>query len=110
MQRMRDVLRGSLGRSLRALSDEDRLAAAWPVACGPALAAHGEVLGLDAEYVLHVRVVHAAWREQFVQMRSMLTNDLRRIAGVRLETIHFEGQPMAGRAGRESARTQTSKR
>jgi hypothetical protein len=92
MQRMRDLLRGSLGRSLSALPEEDRLAAAWPVACGPALAAHGEVLGLDAEHVLHVRVLHGAWREQFAQMRSMLTNDLRRIAGVRLEAIHFEGQ------------------
>ena len=93
---MRDLLRGSLGRSLSALPEEDRLAAAWPVACGPALAAHGEVLGLDAEHVLHVRVIHAAWREQFAQMRSMLTNDLRRIAGVRLEAIHFEGQPVRG--------------
>lgn len=89
---MRDVLRGSLGRSLRTLPEEDRLAAAWTVACGPALAARGEVLGLDAEHVLHVRVLQAAWREQFAQMRAMLTSDLRRIAGVRLEAIHFEGQ------------------
>jgi hypothetical protein len=92
MQQMRDVLRGSLGRSLEKLPEEDRLAAAWPVACGPALAAQAEVLGLDETHVLHVRVLHSAWREQFVQMRSMLTRDLRRIAGVRLEAIHFEGQ------------------
>ena len=38
MQRMRDVLRGSLGRSLRLAAPEDRLAAAWPVACGAELA------------------------------------------------------------------------
>jgi hypothetical protein len=103
MQRMRDLLRGSLGRSLSALPEEDRLAAAWPVACGPALAAHGEVMGLDAEHVLHVRVLHAAWREQFAQMRSTLTNDLRRIAGVQLEAIHFEGQPV--RRSQTQART-----
>ena len=89
---MRDVLRGSLGRSLRTLSDEDRLAAAWAVACGPALAARAEVLGLDDERVLHVRVLQSGWREQFAQMRMRLTDDLRRIAGVRLQTIHFEGQ------------------
>lgn len=89
---MRDLLRGSLGRSLSTLPEEDRLAAAWTIACGSALATHAEVLGLDAEHVLHVRVLHPAWQEQFLQMRSMLTNDLRRIAGVRLETIHFEGQ------------------
>ncbi len=89
MERMRDVLRGSLGRSLRALTEEDRLAAAWPVACGPALAGHGELLQLDAERVLHVRVVGAAWMYQFVHMRSALANDLGRIAGVKLAGIHF---------------------
>lgn len=88
---MRDVLRSSLGRSLRTLPEEDRLAAAWPVACGPALAQRAEVLGLDAEHVLHIRVLQPAWREQFAQMGSMLTSELRRIAGVRLEAIHFEG-------------------
>ena len=43
MQGMRDLLRGSLGRSLRELPEEDRLMAAWPVACGSALAGHAEV-------------------------------------------------------------------
>jgi hypothetical protein len=90
MQRMRDVLRDSLARSLRELSEEDRLAAAWPVACGSALAAHAEVLHLDAEHVLHVRVTGAEWMRQFLHMRSALANDLGRIAGVRLAGIHFE--------------------
>jgi Dna[CI] antecedent, DciA len=92
MQAMRDVLRGTLGRSLRTLSDEDRLVAAWSVACGPALAARAEVLHLDDERVLHIRVLQPGWRDQFAQMRLMLTDDLRKIAGVRLQTIHFEGQ------------------
>jgi hypothetical protein len=90
MERMRDVLRGSLGRSLRTLPEEDRLAAAWPVACGPALAAHAEVLHLDGDGVLHVRVTGAEWMEQFVRMRSALANDLGRIAGVKVGGIHFE--------------------
>jgi Dna[CI] antecedent, DciA len=90
MQGMRDVLRGSLGRSLRELPDEDRLAAAWPVACGSALAGHGKVMHLDAERVLHVRVAGAEWMKQFVQVRSALANDLGRIAGVKLAGIHFE--------------------
>jgi|GEM_PF-1017540 len=92
MQGMRDLLRGSLGRSLRELPDEDRLAAAWPVACGSALAGHGEVRHLDPEGVLHVRVVGAEWMKQFLQVRSALANDLGRIAGVRLNGIHFEEQ------------------
>ena len=104
MQAMRDVLRGTLGRSLRTLSDEDRLTAAWAVACGPALAARAEVLHLDGDRVLHVRVLQAGWRDQFAQMRAMLTDDLRRIAGVRLQTIHFEGQASSRvRAGNTQA-------
>jgi len=92
MQGMRDLLRGALGRSLRELPEEDRLAAAWPVACGSALAGHGEVRHLDPEGVLHVRVVGAEWMKQFLQVRSALANDLGRIAGVRLNGIHFEEQ------------------
>jgi hypothetical protein len=91
MERMRDILRGSLARSLRELPEGDRLAAAWPVACGSALAMHGEVLHLDAEGMLHVRVDGAAWMLQFQQMRTALSNDLGRIAGVRLNGIHFVG-------------------
>ncbi len=87
---MRDILRDSLSRSLRELSDEDRLAAAWPVACGRALAEHGELLRLDEDRVLHVRVDGSAWMQQFLHMRSALSNDLGRIAGVRLQAIQFE--------------------
>jgi hypothetical protein len=54
------------------------------------LAERAEVLGFDSERVLQVRVLDPAWREQFMQMRTMLTEELRRIAGVRLQTIHFE--------------------
>jgi hypothetical protein len=92
MQRMRDVLRSSLARSLRELPDEDRLAAAWQVACGPVLAGHGEILFMDADHTLHVRVVGTAWMRQFQQMRSALASDLGRIAGVHLNGIHFEEQ------------------
>jgi hypothetical protein len=87
---MRDLLRGSLGRSLRTLSELDRLSAAWPVACGPSLASHAELLHLDADRVLHVRVTGSEWLLQFQRMRSALANDLGRIAGVRVHAIHFE--------------------
>jgi hypothetical protein len=103
MQGVREVLRGSLGRSLRALPEEDRLAAAWVVACGPALAERAEVLGLDEDRVLHVRVLQPGWRDQFGQMRMMLTQELRKIAGVKLQAIDFEGQRSAGGRGRGAA-------
>ena len=106
MQALRDVLRGTLGRSLRTLSDEDRLAAAWTVACGPVLAARAEVIGLDEDLVLHVRILQPGWRDQFAQMRTMLTEDLRRIAGVRLQTIHFEGQGSTRERRRVGASTE----
>jgi len=109
MQGLREVLRTSLGRSLRTLSDEDRLAAAWVVACGPALAERAEVLGLDEERVLHVRVLQPGWREQFAQMRAMLTDELRKIAGVRLQTIHFEGQGLKRERESPAAKSSSGK-
>lgn len=90
MQRMRDVLRGQLGRSLRDLTPEDRLAAAWQVVCGAALAAKGEVEYLDNEGVLHVRVAQPEWFGEFLERRSVLASEVGRIAGVKLAGIHFE--------------------
>ena len=92
---MRDLLRSSLSRSLSTLPDDDRLAAAWPVACGPALAARGRVLGLSPAIILEVAVTDPAWMDQFIDMRSTLLRDLARIAGVQLSGIHFQhaGRP-----------------
>jgi hypothetical protein len=67
------------------------------------LAERAEVLELDADHVLHVRVLEPAWKEQFAQMRGMLTEELRRIAGVRLETIHFEQESSARERTRSTA-------
>jgi predicted nucleic acid-binding Zn ribbon protein len=92
MQRMRDVLRGELGRSLRELSEEDRLAAAWTVVCGAAMAAHGRVLRLDDDRVVHVRVDSEEWMQQFLHMRAILLAELGRVAAVRLGGIHFVKQ------------------
>ena len=89
MQQMRDVLRANLARSLRDLSAVDRLAAAWPVACGSALAAHGSVLQLDEEHVVHIQVDGDGWMSEFLQMRAMLKAELARVAGVQLSEIHF---------------------
>ncbi len=89
MEDMRAVLRGSLGRSLGALTETDRLAAAWPVACGRTMAAHGEIAGFF-EGTVTVAVTDAAWLSQMMSMRSLLQNELARVAGVKLTAIHFE--------------------
>lgn len=89
LEGMRDLLKGSLGRSLGALRDEDRLAAAWPVACGKAMAEHGTVVGY-ADGVVRVEVEDGAWLRQLVSMRGQLAGEMARIAGVGVSEIHFE--------------------
>ncbi len=89
MQGMRDLLKGSLGRSLGALRDEDRLAAAWPVACGKAMAERGTVVGY-ADGIVRVQVEHGAWLRELMSMRAQLAGEMARIAGVRVSEIHFE--------------------
>ncbi len=102
MQNMRDLLRSSLGRSLRDLSDLDRLSAAWPVACGSILASRAEVTALDEDNVLHVRVTSQEWMQQFQQMQGVLASDLGRIARVRLSGIHFELKSAANKPQEKS--------
>jgi Dna[CI] antecedent, DciA len=89
LEGMRDLLKGSLGRSLGALGDEDRLAAAWPVACGKAMAGRGTVVGY-VDGVVRVQVDDGAWLRQLISMRIQLAGEMARIAGVRVSEIHFE--------------------
>ena len=90
MQAMRDLMRGALARSLATLSAEDRLAAALPLVCGTALAAHCQVASLDEAGVLHLRVRGREWLSPLMSMREVLRSDLRRVAGVPLDGLHFE--------------------
>jgi hypothetical protein len=86
---MRDLLKGSLGLSLGALSAEDRLAAAWPVVCGKAMAERGVVVGyLDG--VVQIQVENGAWLRQLMSMRGQLIGEMARVAGARVSEIHFE--------------------
>ena len=89
MEAMRDLLKKSLGRSLNSLSDDDKLAAAWPVACGKTMAGRATVMGYDRG-VLRVRVENRTWLQQFMSMREQLAGEMARIAGVRVSEIHFE--------------------
>jgi hypothetical protein len=89
MQNMREMLRTSLARSLQTMDPLDRLAAAWPVACGSALAGRSEVASYDGE-VVEVLVASEEWEPTFAQMRPVLQAELARIAGVRVGALHFE--------------------
>jgi len=88
MEVMRDVLKSAVSRGLRSLREEDRLAAAWVVACGRTMAEHGTVVGYAAGMV-EVEMSAGAWLEHMKAMRGELTAELARIAGVPVTGIHF---------------------
>jgi hypothetical protein len=89
MEAMRDVLRGTLAESLRGIGEEDRLAAAWTVACGCAMAGHGRVVSYDAG-VVRIEVADAVWLRQMISLGSVLERELARIAGLPVKGIEFE--------------------
>ena len=88
MEAMRDVLRGTLGRSLRGIGEEDRLAAAWTVACGCAMADHGRVIGYQAG-VVSIEVSDPVWLRQMLSLRPILQREVARIAGLPVTAIEF---------------------
>lgn len=89
LENVRDLTSRWLARSLEALTDEDKLAAAWPVACGPVLAQRGTVIGYT-DGVVRVQVSDDIWLRQMISMRGQLAAELGKIAGVRVREIHFE--------------------
>jgi hypothetical protein len=96
LEGMRDLVRGSMGRSLRALADEDRLVVAWPVACGKAMAERGAVVGYVDGVVL-LQVADEVWMRQMMSMRTQLAGEMARISGVKVSEIHFEMKRNDGR-------------
>jgi Dna[CI] antecedent, DciA len=89
MEGIRGLLKKSLGQSLNSLRDEDKLAAAWPVACGKTMAGRAVVMSYD-EGILRVQVENKAWLQQFTGMRKHLAEELAKISGVLVSEIHFE--------------------
>ena len=89
MEAMRELLRGSLRSSLGGMREEDRLAAAWTVACGRAMAENGAVVGYAAG-VVRVEVADAVWMRQMISLGGVLERELARISGLPVAAIHFE--------------------
>lgn len=88
MQAMRDLLRGSLAKSLDALSPVDRLAAAWPVAAGHALAARTSVSAYQ-DRVVTVTVPDKAWSDQLWGVRERLRSELANVSRLPVTDILF---------------------
>ncbi len=89
LQGMRELIGASISQSLKSLQDEDRLAAAWPVACGKAMAERAVVLGYE-EGILRMEATDDLWLRQLTAMRGQLAGEISRIAGVKVREIHFE--------------------
>lgn len=88
MEDMRSMMRTSLGASLKGLQVEDRLAAAWPVAAGVAMAGHGELVGYEQGRV-RIRVTELSWLHQMRAMSGALERALEKISGVPVKAIDF---------------------
>jgi len=71
------------------MRDEDRVVAAWTIACGRALAGRGVVVGFS-DGVVHVEVADGTWMQEMRSMQPQLEKDVARIAGVSISGIHFE--------------------
>ena len=85
---MRTLLRRNLGRTLNGMTDLDRLAAAWTVACGKSMAGRGEVVRY-ADAAVEVLVTDQVWLAQMTSMQDALAHELARIAGLPVRAIHF---------------------
>lgn len=88
MQAMREVLRSSLRRTLEGVREEDRIAAAWSVACGPAMAGRGEIVDFR-DGVVRVAVTDAVWLRQMSALRVTLQQELTRISGVKVDGLEL---------------------
>ena len=88
MQRFRDVIRFGSHSGLSALSARDRLAMAWVVVCGRALAGRGSVVGYE-QGAVRIEVRETAWLEQMRSMSEHLTRELARVAGMKVTGLHF---------------------
>lgn len=89
MQALRDLLRHSLRSSLAGLQPLDRLAAAWPVAVGHAIAERSTITHLDGTIATVEVAGGLAWLRQLREMTPQLRGDLAKISGVPLTDILF---------------------
>jgi hypothetical protein len=88
MQGMRELLRGSLARTLAGVRDEDRVCAAWTVACGRAMAERGRVAAYQ-DGVVRIEVTENVWLRQMEALRTTLEREMTRISGVKVQAIEF---------------------
>ena len=88
MEGIRSLLKKSLRQSIESLDDVDRLAVAWPVACGKAMAEHAFVVSY-ADGIVCLEAVDDAWMREMMNMKAHLAHEISRIAGVQVKEIRI---------------------
>lgn len=87
-----ETARGTLGKLaadiLATAPPEERVALAWPLACGARVAARTRALQLEGKALL-VEVPDVAWRQQLQQLSRQYVQALRALTGEDVETIKF---------------------
>lgn len=89
MEPIRDLLKRELADALEALSPADRLAAAWPVSAGHAIAMHSRITGFENQ-ICTIEVDAPEWIGQLEAMQTSLTAQLAAIAKVPVRALHFK--------------------
>lgn len=89
MEGIREVLRSTLCKSLSAAPLEDRLAAAWPLVCGKALAIHGTISGYE-NGIVQIEVSDELWMRQMRSNEGRLIAGLAQVANAKVRGIHFK--------------------
>jgi hypothetical protein len=91
LEPVRNYIRTHLARSLSSATPEDRLAAAWTVAAGRAMAGRALIAAYDPGTAsVRIRVADSVWLQQMTALRATLIRDLTRFSGVPVTNIHFE--------------------
>ena len=100
MQHLRDLLRSSFRTSLGNLEPLDRLATAWPVAAGHAIAERSAVTRLEGTIAMVEVVGGEPWLRQLREMTPQLRGDLAKVSGITLTDILFvaPGRPRSSHA------------
>ncbi len=105
---MRDLLRSCLGKSLVSLGALDRLAMAWPVAAGHAIAERTSVTQLTDGVVTVLVHGNADWLDQLRRMTPQLRGDLGKVSGVAVTDILFlAADTTQAQRNRSAAETQS---
>lgn len=88
MEHARAGLQKIVADVLRRAPPEEAPLLAWPLACGPAVAAKTRPLGFR-EGVLRVQVPDPAWREQLLELAPRYLAALNQAIGVTVARIEF---------------------